>query len=169
MTSSGWAGASELSRAHRRLSLKARNDADLAEFAWYDPESDDGRYRAWDYQWSWYTNDETYQVDQGGRATGKTVGITLRAFALPFAHPGNRMLLTAPELNHLRPLVDAIETRLLSSRLTSELLPPGKSRGMNRQPHWQVKFLNNTSIISRLPNKDGKRVKGQRPRTEGPA
>src|SRR5574339_861799 len=85
--------------------LDSPDGLDLAEFAWYDPESKDGCYRAWDFQWPWYTCEDTYQVDQGGRATGKTVSIQMRCFAFPFVNPGQSMLITAPELNHLRPLV----------------------------------------------------------------
>jgi hypothetical protein len=139
----------------------APDGLDLAETFWTDPESSDGLYRAWDVQWSWYLCADTYQAEQGARATGKTVGITMRAFALPFNHVGAKMLVTAPELNHLRPLTDAIENRIMSSRLTRELLPSGKGQGMNRQPHWSCRFVNGTQIISRLPNKDGKGVKGQ--------
>lgn len=134
---------------------------DLAEFAWHDAESVDGCYRAWDFQWAWYTCPDMYQVDQGGRACGKTVSITMRAFALPFAFPGSKMLLTAPELNHLRPLTDAIEEKLMGSWLMRQMLPEGKGHGMNRQPHWACRFLNSAQIVSRLPNKDGKGVKGQ--------
>lgn len=141
--------------------LDGADGLDLAEFSWYDPESSDGCYRAWDFQWEWYTCEDMYQVDQGARALGKTVGITMRAFAFPFNFPGQKMLLTAPELNHLRPLTDAIEQRLLSTRLSRELLPQGRSNGMNRQPHWQCTFNNQTMLVSRLPNKDGKGVKGQ--------
>jgi hypothetical protein len=42
-----------------------------------------------------------------------------------------------------------------------EMLPDGKGHGIARQPHWQVRFKNGTMLISRLPNKDGKGVKGQ--------
>ncbi len=141
--------------------LEAPNGLDLAEFSWFDPESPDGCYRAWDFQWPWYTCDEMQQIDQGGRALGKTVGIKMRACAFPFAFEGQRMLLTAPELNHLRPLTDEIEKALLSTRLLREMLPDGKGKGVARQPHWQVRFKNNTGLISRLPNRDGKGVKGQ--------
>src|SRR4051794_27989745 len=134
---------------------------DLAEFSWFDPESDDGCYRAWDFQWAWYTCTEMFQVDQGGRALGKTVSITMRACAMPFAYPGQAMLLTAPELNHLRPLTDAVEQRLMSTRMLRELLPDGRSMGMNRQPHWSARFKNGTRIVSRLPGLLGKGVKGQ--------
>ncbi len=132
---------------------------DLAEFSWYDPESSDGCYRAWDFQWRWYTCGDVFQVDQGGRALGKTVGITMRSFAFPFNFEGQKMLLTAPELNHLRPLTDAIEQRLDTTRLIRELRPMGKGGGINKQPHWQAKFTNNAQLVSRLPNKDGKGVK----------
>jgi hypothetical protein len=141
--------------------LDSADGLDLAEFAWHDPESDTDCYRAWDFQWSWYTCDDTYQVDQGGRALGKTVSIAMRAFAFVFAYPGQKMLITAPELNHLRPLVDAIEQRLQNTRLLNEMRPDGKGGGISRQPQWQVRFKNGTQIISRLPNKDGKGVKGQ--------
>ena len=141
--------------------LDSPDGLDLAEFAWYDPETDDGCYRAWDYQWAWYTDDSTFQIDQGGRATGKTVSMKMRAFAFPFNKPGQKMLITAPELNHLRPIVDAIESSLLTTRLGREMLPETKGNGMNRQPHWQVRFKNGAQIVSRLPNKDGKGVKGQ--------
>ncbi len=141
--------------------LDSPDGLDLAEFVWYDAESSDGCYRAWDFQWSWYTCEDMYQVDQGGRACGKTVSITMRAFALPFSHPGSKMLLTAPELNHLRPLTDAIEDRLMGSWLMRQMLPDTKGHGMTRQPHWICKFTNQAQIVSRLPNKDGKGVKGQ--------
>lgn len=141
--------------------LESPDGLDLAEFSWFDPESTDGCYRAWDFQWAWYTCNDMQQIDQGGRALGKTVGIKMRAAAFPFAYPGQSMLLSAPELNHLRPLTDAIELALLSTRLLREMLPDGKGRGIARQPHWQVRFKNGTGLVSRLPNKDGKGVKGQ--------
>jgi hypothetical protein len=141
--------------------LDSSDGLDLAEFAWFDPETEDGCYRAWDFQWSWYTEGSMFQIDQGGRALGKTVGIKMRAFAFPFVYAGQSMLLTAPELNHLRPLTDLIEKTLLTTRLMQEMLPLGKGRGIARQPHWQVRFRNGTTIVSRLPNRDGKGVKGQ--------
>lgn len=134
---------------------------DQAEFLWEDPTSDDGVYRAWDFQWSWYACEDTYQADQGARAVGKTVGITMRAFRFPFVFEGQDMLITAPELNHLRPLYMAIEERLESCWLTREMRPQGKSNGITRQPHWECRFLNGAKLITRLPNKDGKGVKGQ--------
>ncbi len=84
----------------------------------------------------------------------------MRSFAFPFNFEGQKMLLTAPELNHLRPLTDAIEQRLDTTRLIRELRPMGKGGGINKQPHWQAKFTNNAQLVSRLPNKDGKGVKG---------
>jgi hypothetical protein len=141
--------------------LDSPDGLDLAEFAWSDPESPDFCYRAWDFQWAWYTNNDKYQVDQGGRALGKTVGIRMRAFAFPFYFEGQRMLLTAPELNHLRPLTDEVEKSLVGTRMMREMLPPGVNHGVARQPHWQARFKNGAMLISRLPNKDGKGVKGQ--------
>lgn len=142
--------------------LDCPDGIDIAEFLWKDEASEDGCFRCWDYQWPWYTAEEPLQADQCSRAVGKSVGIEMRGFAFPFAFPGQDMLITAPELNHLRPLTDNIEARLLESRLAEEML--AKSRGGNgisRQPQWQARFVNGARIISRLPNKDGKGVKGQ--------
>jgi hypothetical protein len=93
--------------------------------------------------------------------THNTESIKLRCLAYPFVKPGKSMLITAPELNHLRPLTDEVEKYLLQCSLTERMMPPGKSRGIARQPHWQVRFANGSSIISRLPNNDGRGVKGQ--------
>lgn len=134
---------------------------DIAEFCWVDAESEDGCWRAWDFQWAWYRNRKPLQIDQCGRAVGKTNGIEMRGFAFPFNYPGQEMLITAPELNHLRPIVDKIESRLMSRRFSREMLPiSGKSTGFSRQPQWQVRFTNDSRILSRLPNRDGKGVKG---------
>lgn len=133
---------------------------DLAEFMWIDETQPDGLFRCWDFQWPWYLASEPLQADQCSRAVGKSQGIHLRMFAFPFAFPGQEMLVTAPELNHLRPLVDVAEARLVGSRLSREMLAKTKGGGFSRQPQWQARFQNGSRIISRLPNKDGKGVKG---------
>lgn len=141
--------------------LEDYSGLDIAEFCWVDGESDDGCFRAWDFQWSWYRSREPLQIDQCGRAVGKTNGIEMRAFAFAFNYVGQEMLITAPELNHLRPICDKIEARLLSRRFSREMMPiTGKSKGIARQPQWQVSFTNGSRILSRLPNRDGKGVKG---------
>ena len=85
--------------------LEDESGLDIAEWCWVNEEADDDCWRAWDFQWPMYRNDEPLQIDQNGRATGKTIGIEMRAFAFPFNYPGQEMLITAPELNHLRPVV----------------------------------------------------------------
>jgi intein/homing endonuclease len=133
---------------------------ELAEFCWIDEENEDGCFRLWDFQWSWYRNEETFQIDYAGRSLGKSVGIQMRAFAFPFNYPGAEMLITAPELNHLRPVTDKVEHQLLTHRLTRELLPKQRGNGINHQPQFQAHFINNARLISRLPQRDGKGVKG---------
>ena len=134
---------------------------DVAEFMFLNEENPHGRFRAWDYQFAWWSDQSPQQIDQSGRALGKSWGIQMRACAFPFSYPDQDMLLTAPELNHLRPLVDAVESRLLTSRIMQEMLPDTKGKGIARQPHWQVRFRNGAKIVSRLPGRDGKGVKGQ--------
>ena len=136
---------------------------ELAELCWIDEEQEDGCYRVWDFQWTWYRNEDTYQIDYAGRSLGKSVGIQMRAFAFPFNFPGQEMLITAPELNHLRPVTDKIEYQILSHRLTREMLPRQRGNGINHQPQFQAHFINNARIMSRLPQRDGKGVKGQHP------
>lgn len=141
--------------------LSDETGLDQAEFLWHDSENDDGVWRAFDFQWPWYANTAAYQVDQGARATGKTVGITLRACSFAFVYGGQQMLITAPELNHLKPLVSAIEERLNSHWLYREMRPSTKGMGVTRNPHWECKFQNGSKLVSRIPQRDGRGVKGQ--------
>jgi len=136
---------------------------ELAEFSWIDEEQDDGCFRLWDYQWVWYRNEATFQIDHCGRAVGKSVGIQMRAYAFPFHFPGAEMLITAPELNHLRPVTDKVEHLFKSTRLGQAMLPATRGMGINHQPQFQAHFINNSRIISRLPNRDGRGVKGMHP------
>lgn len=141
--------------------LDCPDGIDLAEFLWVDEEQDDGCFRCWDFQWPWYTSSEPLQADQCARAVGKTLGIQLRMFAFPFAFPGQEMLVTAPELNHLRPIVDGVEMRIFSNRLSREMLAKDRgSNGISRQPQWQARYKNGARVLSRLPQRDGKGVKG---------
>jgi hypothetical protein len=138
---------------------------DLAEFCWVDdtPGKEDPCYRVWDFQWAWYRNENTFQIDQAGRSLGKSQGIQMRAFAFPFNYPGQEMLITAPELNHLGPVVDKVEARFLTIRLGREMLPRQRGGGIKHQPQFQATFINGCVIMGRLPQRDGKGVKGQHP------
>lgn len=136
---------------------------ELAELTWVDEEQQDGCFRLWDFQWALYRCDEIYQIDHLGRSLGKSVGIEMRAFAFPFNFPGAEMLITAPELNHLRPVTDKVEHRFRSTRLGSAMLPKTRGQGINHQPQFQAHFINNARIVSRLPNRDGRGVKGMHP------
>jgi len=137
---------------------------DLAEFCWVDEGSPDNLFRCYDYQYAWYRNDEKLQIDQCGRAIGKSVGIQLRSFAFAFNNPGQEMLITAPELVHLDPVTKYVEDRINEVRLSREMLykKNGKTGFMHRP--FEAKFINGSRIIGRIPQKDGKGVKGQHPR-----
>lgn len=136
---------------------------ELAEFTWVDEEQPDGCFRVWEFQWPLYRNESVFQIDHMGRSLGKSVGLIMRACAFPFNYPGQEMLITAPELNHLRPVTDKIENYLLTNRIQREMLPRQRGNGINHQPQFQVHFANNARIISRLPNRDGRGVKGMHP------
>jgi hypothetical protein len=88
----------------------------------------------------------------------------MRAFAFPFTNAQQEMLITAPELIHLDPVTKYIEDRLLSVRLSRDMLKKsGQSNGINKRP-FEAKFTNGSKIIGRIPQKDGKGVKGMHPR-----
>lgn len=137
---------------------------DLAEFLWQDPMAmnEEKIFRAWDFQVSWWRDTATLLIDQCARAVGKTQSIILRGWAFPVQHPGAEMVVTAPELVHLDPLTSRIEDRIKDIRLTREMLPRGVGRGFKHRP-FQVNFTNGAKILGRIPQRDGKGVKGLHP------
>jgi len=143
--------------------LKDPSGIDQAEFCWVDETSPDSCFRCYDYQYPWYRNMSKFQIDQCARAIGKSVGMTMRAWAFPFCNAGKELLLTAPEYIHLDPVTKNVEERILASRLSREFLKESKtSNGITHRP-FRALFRNNASINGRIPQKDGKGVKGQHP------
>lgn len=143
--------------------LQDESGLDQAEFFWYDPENEeDGCFRAWPYQWKWWRNKSPLQIDQAGRSVGKSMSILVRAFAFPFLHPGQSMLLTAPEGVHLSAITNLVEAKMLSTRIGQEIRPKGGSGGITKRP-FLIKFLNDAQILGRIPQRDGKGVKGMHP------
>lgn len=143
--------------------LTDTSGVDQAEFLWTDETSRDAVYRCWDFQVAWARCEDKLQIDQCGRAVGKSQSIQMRAFAFPFCHPGEEMLLTAPEMIHLDPVTKAVESRLRSVRLSREFLAAGRaSDGFTHRP-FEAKFRNGARIVGRIPQKDGKGVKGMHP------
>jgi hypothetical protein len=137
---------------------------DLAELLWEDPMASNKEqiFRCWDFQYKWWRDDSTQVIDQCARAIGKTASIIARAWVFPIQHPGAEMVVTAPEAVHLQPLTSRIEDRIKSTRLTRELLPGGVGRGFKHRP-FQVDFMNGAKILGRIPQRDGKGVKGLHP------
>lgn len=141
--------------------LQDESGLDLAEFSWFDPSRDDGCWRAWPYQVAWFRCLDPMQIDQCARAVGKSQSIALRAFIFAFVHPGQEMVITAPEKVHLDAITDKIETQLVNTRLTREMLTGGRST-IKHQP-FHVNFANGSRIMGRIPQRDGKGVKGMHP------
>jgi len=135
---------------------------DLAEFSWEDPEHDDYCWRAWDYQWKWFRNIQPLQIDQCGRSVGKSLSLKVRAFCFPFIHAGQEMVITAPEGNHLTAITGLIETQFRINRLGREMLVSGRQQGITHRP-FEVTFRNGSRIMGRIPQRDGRGVKGLHP------
>ena len=135
---------------------------DQAEFSWFNAEDEDtGCFRAWPFQWNWWRDMSEQQIDQCGRSVGKSLSIKVRAFAFPFIHPGQEMVITAPEGNHLDAVTDNVETAFTNTRLGREMLSPGRS-GIKHRP-FHMNFANGSRIMGRIPQRDGKGVKGIHP------
>jgi hypothetical protein len=100
-------------------------------------------------------------VSNCARSVGKSQSVALRAFAFCFLHPGQEMVITAPEKVHLDVITDKIETQLYATRLTREMLVGGRT-GIKHQP-FHVNFANGSRIMGRIPQRDGKGVKGIHP------
>lgn len=144
--------------------LQDQSGIDQAEFCWTDETSKDFIFRCWDFQYPWYRHKDKFQIDQAGRAVGKSNGIQMRAWAFPFTNPGEEMLLTAPELIHLDPITSKVEDRLMSTRLSREFLKTsGTSNGFKHRP-FEASFRNGSKILGRIPQKDGRGVKGMHPK-----
>ena len=118
-------------------------------------------FRAWAYQWPWWRDPSALSIDQCARSVGKSLSIKVRGCAFPFIFPGQEMIITAPELVHLEPIVSLIESQMYATRTLRELLPPGRSAITHRP--FQMNFKNGARIIGRIPQRDGKGVKGLHP------
>jgi hypothetical protein len=144
--------------------LQDQSGIDQAEFSWTDETSPDFVFRCYDYQYPWYRTRAKMQIDQCARAIGKSVGIQMRAWAFAFTNPGEEMLITAPEMIHLDPVTKNIEDRIMGARMSREFLKKsGNSNGIKHRP-FEAQFRNGATIKGRIPQKDGKGVKGMHPK-----
>lgn len=142
--------------------ISDKSGLDLAEFCWQEHENEWSIWRAWPYQWKWFRDESNLQIEQSARSAGKSLSIKMRAFAFPFLHPGQEMVIAAPELNHLTPIISLIEHQFKNTRLGLEMLPKGRNQGITHRP-FQCDFQNGARIIGRIPQRDGRGVKGIHP------
>lgn len=120
-----------------------------------------GCYRVYDYQYPLFRVQDNYAGFACARSVGKTESIKARAFAHVFNRVGENMLITAPELIHLLPLTEAIEDRLLDTRLTRDFLDTrGGKTGLTHRP-FGAEFFDGTRLVGRIPKITGTGVKGQ--------
>lgn len=133
-----------------------------SELCFRDPKNTQysGCYRVRDYQYPLFRIDGHYVGVASARAVGKTEAIRARAFSHVFRRVGQDLLLTAPELIHLLPLTDAIESRMRDVRLTREFLDvrAGKT-GFTHRP-FGASFLDGTKVSGRIPRLSGVGLKG---------
>ena len=137
------------------------------EFCWSNPNNTEygGCYRVRDYQVKFNRVDDHYAGFSCARSVGKTEREMIFSFTHYFRRSDENLLITAPELLHLHPLTKAIEDRIERCRLTRECLrkdKPGMT-GFSHNP-FGVEYSDGTKIIGRIPNRDGRGVKGQHQR-----
>lgn len=153
--------------------IQDESGIDLAEFLWEDNQAsnDEQIFRCWDFQYAWWrdtfakgkqVHNKTRVIDACGRTVGKTQSIIVRAWSFPIQHPGAEMVVTAPELIHLDPLTSRIEDRIKETRITRELLPKKVGLGFKHRP-FHVNFVNGSKILGRIPQRDGRGMKGLHP------
>ncbi len=135
---------------------------DQAEFLWYDAAHYKGCFRAWPFQWPWWRDESLLILDRCARSVGKSLSIQVKACAFPVLHAAQEMVITAPEGNHLQAVADLIETRLLGTRFYRELLLSNKNNGITHRP-FLAKFKNAARIMGRIPQRDGRGMKGVHP------
>ena len=155
--------APEEDEAYLYALLSDESGIDQAELLFQDQKSEDMCFRVRPYQWAWYRSDNPQQAELSSRTVGKSLGIQLRAVAHIFCNPGYDMLITAPELNSLEPVIREIEKRLYSSKIITELLPKGRgSAGARPVTHhpFQLSTVLGSTIYGRLPQRDGHGVRG---------
>lgn len=134
-----------------------------AELLWEEPRNHEfgGLYRVHDYQYPLWRTFGNYAIFACARAVGKTESIKGDAFSHAFKRLGENMLVTAPELIHLQPLVNAIEEHIRDCRLTREFLDyRGGKTGFTHKP-FGVDFIDGTKVVGRIPRREGTGVKGQ--------
>jgi hypothetical protein len=144
--------------------LKDPSGLDQAEFLWKTGDEEMHHcWRAWDYQWPWFTDMSSLQIEQSSRSVGKTTSILVRLFSFVFNHPNQEAVITAPELVHLNPIISLIEESLTECRLTKDMLKHrGAGNGITHRP-FAVQFKNGAHIFGRIPQKSGAGVKGIHP------
>lgn len=137
------------------------------EFCWSNPNNVEygGCYRVRDYQVKFNRIDDHYAGFSCARSVGKTEREIIWSFTHFFKRSKENLLITAPELLHLQPLTKQIEDRIEACRLQRECLNRGKtgSTGFGHNP-FSVEYADGTNIIGRIPNRDGRGVKGQHQR-----
>lgn len=94
--------------------------------------------------------------------THNSLSVKLRTFAFPFCHPGQEMVITAPEGIHLLALISNIENIFYQTRLANEMLIKNTRQQIKHKP-FQVLFQNGAHIEGRIPQRDGKGMKGAHP------
>lgn len=149
--------------------LQDESGIDQAEFSMVDETSfdydkgtrGDGCFRAWPFQIPWFRCEEPKQIDAGSRSSGKSLSIRLRAFAFPFVAPGEEMVITAPEGNHLDLVTDNIESLYSNCKLAQSMMSKGRG-GIKHRP-FVINFASGGRIVGRIPQRDGRGVKGTHP------
>jgi hypothetical protein len=135
----------------------------MAELLFDEPKNHDhaGCYTVYAHQYPLFRPTANYQTWPTARGVGKTESLKARAISHGFKRIGEDLLLTAPELIHLKPLTDAIESRITSTRLTNDFLKKENQRtGIVKTPAFQVDFVDSTRIMARIPRSTGQGVKG---------
>lgn len=95
--------------------------------------------------------------------THNSLSIKVRAFAFPFVNPEQEMVITAPEGVHLEAVTDNVETMFTSTQIGRAMLKGGRQHGAIKHKPFLMNFANGARIMGRIPQHDGKGMKGTHP------
>lgn len=129
--------------------------------SWVAPHSvsDGGLAHVWDLE---VEEDHSFTICgffvHNSRSIGKSLGLRFRAFAFPFTHPGDEMVITAPEGVHLDAVTDNIESLFLNTRLAREMIAAGRG-GIKHRP-FMINLQSGGRIMGRIPQHDSRGIKG---------
>lgn len=148
------AAIKSLTEDEKALVKILQSNVDISEFLW---KGKDGitPYRVYDYQYA-FNDTDGQNIFADARSVGKSEYLARKSCSFIFRRLGSDKLVTAPQMVHLKPVLENIIARIYSSRLLKEMVKGHPSR----QPDYLIRLQTGGNIRGRIPGITGIGVKG---------